>query len=46
MLKVKEITGGVDETEGKMPYLEEQHFMFCLGLSPHMNAILMGCHLN
>lgn len=42
MLKVKEITGGADETEGKMPYLDEQHFMFCLGLSSHMNGILIG----
>ena len=46
MLKVKEFTDGADKTEGKMPYLEEQHFMFCLGLSSHMNVILTGCHLN
>lgn len=45
-LKVMEITGGVDETDGKMTYLEEQHFMFCFGLSLHMNVILTGCHLN
>lgn len=42
MPKVKEVTGGVDETEGKTPYLEEQNFVFCLGC-PHTNVILKDC---
>lgn len=46
MLKFKEITGGVDETEGKMPHLEEQHFMVRFVLAHECNTYGLSLKLS
>lgn len=45
MLKVKEITSISNETENKVSYHEEPHFMLHLGLPLHMNVQLVSCDL-